>query len=111
MVVGLGVFCGCGDGLILKIKYFEWDRSKNKSNIKKHGVSFQEAESIFYDEYALTADDDDHSHDEDRFIIVGESKRPRLLLACYCYRGEDIIRIISARKATKTEIDCYKENR
>jgi len=96
--------------MMLKIKFFEWDRNKSKSNIQKHGISFQEAETIFYDEYAVTADDDEHSQDEDRFIIVGESKKLRILLACYCHRGNDTIRIISARKATKVEMDWYEED-
>ena len=94
----------------MTIRYFEWDRVKSKSNIQKHGISFQEAETVFYDEHAITADDVEHSQVEDRFIVVGKSKKQRILLVCYCSRNNDTIRIISARKATKTEINDYKED-
>lgn len=87
---------------------FEWDPKKNKSNIKKHGVSFEEAQTVFYSEHAEVFDDPDHSVDEDRFIIVGFSSIGRLLLACFCERGEgDIIRIISSRKLSKKEIKSF----
>ena len=86
---------------------FDWDLAKNEINIKKHGVDFNDAKSVFYDEDARIIDDPDHSVSEDRFIIVGMDHKFRTLLVCHCYRDDDeIIRIISARKATKTEVKC-----
>ncbi len=83
---------------------FEWDENKNLINIKKNGVSFDEASTVFYDEDALVIDDPLHSVDEDRFIILGFSSHARLLVVCHCLRDKDsVIRIISARKATKKE--------
>ena len=83
---------------------FEWDENKNLINQRKHGVSFDEAKSVFYDEEALVIDDPEHSLEEDRFIILGLSSKTNLLVVCHCYReSETVIRIISARKATKTE--------
>ena len=85
-----------------------WDEKKNQENKKKHNVSFQEAETVFYDPYAKMIHDPDHSDSEDRFIILGLSKLLRLLVVCHCYREDDaIIRIISARKATKHETMEY----
>jgi uncharacterized protein len=87
---------------------FEWDSRKAASNRKKHGVSFEEAESAFYDERALFEDDPDASVGESRFILLGLSSSLRLLVVCHCERGDgDIIRIISARKAIKPEQDQY----
>jgi len=86
---------------------FEWDQGKAKSNQRKHGVSFDEAETVFYDEHALVIPDPDHSKDEDRFIILGLSRSLRELVVCHCYRGDDQIRIISARKADKAEAEDY----
>jgi len=87
---------------------FEWDESKNKSNFQKHGISFNEAQTVFSDELAIYLSDDDNSDDEERFIVIGESARTRLLVVCHCYRErETVIRLISARKAEKTEIDLY----
>ena len=89
---------------------FEWDENKNRSNIRKHGISFKEAETVFYDENALLIDDPDHSDEEDRFILLGISTSLRLLIVCHCYRQSDmVIRIISARKATKPESQQYGE--
>ena len=89
---------------------FEWDENKNKINQEKHKVSFEEASTVFYDETALVIDDPDHSLEEERFIILGLSLAANLLVVCHCYRGADeIIRIISARKATKTESKQYYE--
>ena len=89
-------------------RFYDWDTDKNITNIQKHGVSFREAASTFQDENALYFDDERHSHDEDRFIIIGKSKSTRLLYTCYCFRESNaIIRIISARKATATEIKFY----
>ena len=85
-----------------------WDEKKNRDNIVNHKVSFQEAETVFYDPNAKIIHDPDHSFAEDRFIILGISKLLKLLIVCHCYREEDeIIRIISARKATKMETKAY----
>ena len=87
---------------------FEWDENKNQINQHKHGVSFEEAKTVFYDENALVIDDPEHSEQEDSFIILGHSSKPNLLVVCHCYRESDaIIRIISARKATKNESKYY----
>lgn len=88
--------------------HFEWDERKAAANAKKHGVSFEEAKSIFVDENAKLIDDPDHSEDEDRFVLLGLSSALRLLLVCHCYRREGgAIRIISARKATARESKFY----
>ncbi len=87
---------------------FEWDRNKNEINKKKHKISFEEASTVFYDDAALVIDDPEHSEAEDRFIILGLSRRANLLVVCHCYRESDsVIRLISARKATKTESQYY----
>ena len=87
---------------------FEWDERKAAANAKKHGVSFEEAKSVFVDERAKLIDDPDHSEDEDRFVLLGLSSSLRLLLVCHCYREEgNAIRIISARKATSRESKSY----
>ena len=89
---------------------FEWDENKNETNKKKHSISFEEASSVFYDTEALVIPDPDHSKDEERFLILGYSFCLKLLVVCHCYReNEEIIRIISARKATKTERKQYEE--
>ena len=89
---------------------FEWDENKNKINIQKHGISFEEARTVFYDTKAIVIDDPDHSEKEERFIILGISRKANLLVVCHCYRpSETIIRIISARKATRTETKQYYE--
>jgi len=87
----------------------EWDGVKAKSNLKKHGVSFEEARSVFYDEFAIQFYDDDSSQlEEDRFLLLGQSVNSRVLLVCHCEReGGDVIRIISARKATTRERKFY----
>ncbi|MDX1430329.1 MAG: BrnT family toxin [Rhodothermales bacterium] len=88
---------------------FEWDPRKDRSNRKKHGVSFDEAATAFYDEEGLLLDDPDHSDEEDRFVLLGLSSTLRLLVVVHAYRGSDaIIRIISARKATRSERDLYR---
>jgi uncharacterized DUF497 family protein len=88
---------------------FVWDPKKNALNIRKHGVSFEEAQTVFYDEYAELIPDPDHSGEEDRFVIIGRSIRLRVLVVCHCYREDDeLIRIISARKATKFEQRFYR---
>jgi len=87
---------------------FEWDEHKNEINKKKHKISFEEARSVFYDDAALVIDDPEHSEEEDRFIILGLSTKANLLVVCHCYRASDtVIRLISARKATKTESRFY----
>lgn len=89
---------------------FEWDENKNEINKKKHKISFEEAQTVFYDEEALVIDDPEHSEQEERFIILGLSKKANLLVVCHCYReSETVIRIISARKATRTETKQYNE--
>ena len=88
---------------------FEWDENKNEMNKIKHGVSFQEAESVFDDKNAVYFHDQQHSINEDRFIVIGIDAIFRELTVCHCYRGQDeeIIRIISARRATKNECLIY----
>jgi len=87
---------------------FEWDRDKNLSNIEKHGVPFKEAATVFDDDNAVLVDDGEHSIDEDRFIIIGLSGSLRLLMVCHCYMSDGaVVRIISARKATKPEEKMY----
>lgn len=91
---------------------FEWDNKKSKSNIKKHGIDFEEAQTVFYDEYAIQFYDPDHSEDEDRFILLGISFKSKILVVCHCFREEEtIIRIISARKADKNEQEAYWSKR
>ena len=87
---------------------FEWDERKAGSNEKKHGVSFEEARTVFFDEQARLIDDPDHSEDEERFVLLGLSSSLRLLLVCHCLRSDgNVIRIISARKATARESKAY----
>jgi len=91
---------------------FVWDEAKEKQNKKKHGVSFKEAKTVFFDEYALQFYDPNHSVDEDRFILLGMSVTLRVVIVCHCFREkEEIIRIISARKADKLEERSYWEKR
>lgn len=88
---------------------YEWDEVKAQLNIAKHGVSFDEAATVFCDEYGLVVFDEDHSDDKERFYLLGMSRKDRILLVVHCYRSNDIIRIISARKATIREKAQYKE--
>jgi hypothetical protein len=89
---------------------FEWDANKDIANQKKHKISFEEAQTVFLDENALLINDPDHSIEEERFILLGFSRRANLLIVCHCYRqSESIIRIISARKATRAEERAYHE--
>ncbi|HLF22927.1 MAG TPA: BrnT family toxin [Burkholderiales bacterium] len=91
---------------------FEWDERKAAANRRKHGVSFEEARSVFFDEDALMIPDAEHSQEEARFILLGLCSRLRTLVVCHCYRGADeIIRIISARKANRDERMQYEERR
>ena len=91
-------------------KHFDWDIKKNVININKHGISFKEAASVFSDMDAIYFDDEIHSRNEERFIVIGKSKKLNLLMVCHCYRERDtIIRLISARKANENETARYKE--
>ena len=88
--------------------YFDWDEEKNTTNIIKHGIDFEEASTVFFDERAILFDDPEHSEEEDRFLILGLSEDANLCIVCHCYRESDtVIRIISARKATKKESERY----
>jgi uncharacterized DUF497 family protein len=88
---------------------FEWDPAKATTNLKKHGVSFEDAQTVFSDEHARLIDDPDHSQEEDRFVLLGLSLSLRLLVVAHCYRAAgDVIRIISARKATRSEVRSYQ---
>ncbi len=88
---------------------FEWDAIKAASNKRKHGVTFEEAKSVFYDDFAIQFFDDENSEDEDRFLLLGRSNQSRMLLVCHCEKESgNIIRIISARKATAKERKFYK---
>lgn len=87
---------------------FEWDVSKASANKRKHGISFDEAKTVFYDEHAVVIHDPEHSDDEERFVILGLSAASHMLVVIHCYRKKDkVIRIISARKATKQESKQY----
>jgi len=90
---------------------FEWDNDKSKTNLKKHKVSFDEASTVFGDPLAKIFFDEDHSADETREIIVGYSDRKRLLLVSFTERRVDVVRIISARVATKNERKAHEENK
>ena len=88
---------------------FEWDPPKAAANLRKHRVSFEEAKSVFYDEFAVQFFDDEHSSDEDRFLLLGLSSGTGLLIVCHCERDDgEVIRIISARKATQRESAFYQ---
>ena len=91
---------------------FEWDENEAATNQQKHGITFQEAATVFQDEDALQIFDPDHSEDEDRFILLGKSSILRILVVCHCYRAnDDVIRIISARQATRNESSTYKRRK
>ena len=95
--------------MVLNLK-FEWDENKNEINQRKHGISFDEVTSVFRDTFAIVFDDPDHSDNEERFLIIGTSDKRGICLVSHCYRGQDqVIRIISARKATKIERNIYEE--
>ena len=87
---------------------FEWDPRKARSNEKKHGVSFEEAQSVFFDEQALLLEDPQPLHEEERFVLLGLSASLRLLVVVHALRDGDVIRIISARKATRPETGEYE---
>ena len=87
---------------------FEWDEKKNRANQRKHGISFEETQTVFFDEKAIEFDDPDHSSEENRFLLLGRSFRLRILVVCYCFReSASVIRIISARRATARERSVY----
>jgi len=86
---------------------FDWDPRKASSNEKKHGVSFEEAQSVFFDEQALLLEDQQPRHEEERFVLLGLSASLRILVVIHAVREEDVIRIISARKATRLETREY----
>ena len=88
---------------------FEWDPKKNKENVRGHGITFEEAKTIFTDQYARLIADPDHSEEEDRFILLGTSISSRLLVVCHCIRLNETIRLISARKADKRERRLYED--
>jgi len=87
---------------------FEWNESKAKHNLSKHRVSFEEAKTVFGDPLYIDFYDPDHSEDEERYLIVGQSSRGRLLIVSYTERSESI-RLISAREVTRTEREVYEE--
>lgn len=90
---------------------YEWDENKNQANIKKHGVSFEEAKTVFEDKESILFNDESHSDAEERFLLIGFSFKLNLLIVCHCYReNETVIRIISARKVTKLEAREYEKN-
>ncbi len=90
--------------------HFTWDENKNQINQKKHGISFEIAQTVFYDDDAILFDDPDHSIEEERFLIIGVSAKEKICIVSHCYREEDVIRIISAREATTKEKQIYTEN-
>ena len=94
----------------MKAISFEWDDKKAESNFTKHKISFEEAQTVFFDTSARMIFDPDHSEEEDRFILLGLSSLLRLLIICHCYRDAtgEVIRIFSARKATKKEQKQYE---
>lgn len=93
----------------MKAIHFEWDSKKAGSNLKKHGVSFEEAQTVFDDDCARLIPDPDHSENEDRFVLLGMSCKLNVLVVVHCERSDSNIRIISARKATKPETNSYQE--
>lgn len=89
---------------------FVWDPRKARENSRKHGVTFEEAQTVFLDDYAVLIADPDHSEVEDRFLLLGVSSHLRVLVVCHCHReAEDLIRLISARKADRSERRQYNE--
>ena len=98
--------------VIMETINFEWDENKNSRNRKKHGISFEIAKEVFYDNAAILFDDPDHSIGEERFLIIGMVRSSKICIVSHCYRDSDnVIRIISAREATKNEKKIYFEER
>ena len=88
--------------------YFDWDENKNRINLEKHGITFEEASTVFFDDRAILFDDPEHSIDEDRYLLLGMSETAKVCIVCHCYRESDtVIRIISARQATRKEEERY----
>lgn len=88
---------------------FDWDPDKARANLKKHAVSFEEARTVFFDDFAIQFFDEPHSIDEERFVLLGLSSNAKLLIVCHCERADgEVIRIISARKATRGEAAFYR---
>lgn len=91
---------------------FEWDATKEKANRRKHEISFEEAQTVFFDEHAIAFFDPDHSEDEDRFVLLGMSFKLRLVVVCHCFReSETVVRLFSARPADKSEEREYWRRR
>ena len=87
---------------------FDWDENKNDINRRKHGIGFEEASTVFFDGQAILFDDPEHSEYEERFLLLGMSESANVCIVCHCYRESDtVIRIISARKATRKEEERY----
>ncbi len=98
--------------MCVQLLRFQWDEGKNAANRRKHGVSFDEAQTVFYDDWALLVSDPEHSASEERFVLLGLSSKVRIVLVCHCYREKDeVIRIISARRANPSERREYEERR
>ena len=88
--------------------FFDWDENKNRINLEKQGITFEEASTVFFDDRAILFDDPEHSIDEDRFLLLGMSETAKVCIVCHCYRESDtVIRIISARQATRKEEERY----
>ena len=93
---------------MIVLYYFDWDENKNRINLEKHGITFEEASTVFFDNRAILFDDPEHSIDEDRFLLLGMSETAKVCIVCHCYRESDtVIRIISARQATRKEEERY----
>ncbi|AFM12369.1 BrnT family toxin [Turneriella parva] len=89
--------------------HFEWDPHKSAENLRKHKVSFEEAQTVFYDDFGLLIPDPDHSIGEERFILIGTSATTGICIVSHCYKDKgNVIRLISARKANKKEKDQYR---
>ncbi|MBQ1388126.1 MAG: BrnT family toxin [Clostridia bacterium] len=92
----------------MELLRFEWDENKNQINKKKHGLSFETAREVFFDEAAILFDDPDHSANEERFLIIGMIRSSKICIVSHCYRDSgNVIRLISAREATKKERQVY----
>ena len=88
--------------------YFDWDENKNRINLEKHGITFEEASTVFFDDRAILFDDPEHSIDEDRLLLLGMGETAKVCIVCHCYKESDtVIRIISARQATRKEEQRY----
>ncbi|WGS84615.1 BrnT family toxin [Methylomonas sp. UP202] len=107
---GCPLLADCAQPLPIKKAFqmkFEWDENKNQGNIRKHGVDFRQAVYVFADPFALSMPDDEHSDDEERWLLLGKNLNEQILLVVHTFRYDDMIRIISARKATQNEKATY----